>query len=142
VGTWVGIEGVDSVISKTATLVAVDSDLSACTKLDLNSESVIKVAVEPLNPSDLPKLLEGLRKVSKCYPSVQTKVEESGEHILVGSSELQLDQVLHDLRTLYADVEIKVSEPFVSICETVSETSAVKCFAHTPNHKNTIAMLA
>jgi len=47
-----------------------------------------------------------------------------------------LDQVFHDLRKLYADVEIKTSEPFVAISETVMEASSVKCLAETPNKKN------
>jgi U5 small nuclear ribonucleoprotein component len=72
-----------------------------------------------LNPSDLPKMLEGLRKISKTYPMAQTKVEESGEHVVLGTGELYLDSVFHDMRKLYAEVEIKVSEPFVSITETV-----------------------
>ena len=38
----------------------------------------MKVAVEPYNPSELPKLLEGLRKINKYYPAVETKVEQSG----------------------------------------------------------------
>ena len=87
-------------------------------------------------------MLEGLRKINKSYPMVQTKVEESGEHVIVGTSELYLDQIFHDLRTLYANIEIKVSEPFVSISETVAESSAVRCYAETPNHKNTIQMIA
>jgi U5 small nuclear ribonucleoprotein component len=53
--------------------------------LDFNTEAVLKVACEPLNPSDLPKMLEGLRKINKSYPLAQTKVEESGEHIIVGT---------------------------------------------------------
>jgi U5 small nuclear ribonucleoprotein component len=40
------------------------------------------------------------------------------------------------MRTLYSEIEIKVSEPFISINETVGEASAVRCFAETPNHKN------
>jgi U5 small nuclear ribonucleoprotein component len=47
---------------------------------------------------------------------------------------------MHDLRSLYAEVEIKVSEPFIQINETVGEASAVRCFADTPNHKNQISM--
>lgn len=65
-----------------------------------------------------------------------TKVEESGEHLIIGTGELYLDQIMHDLRTLYAEIEIKVSEPFIAINETVGEASAVRCFAHTPNKKN------
>ena len=51
---------------------------------------VIKLAVEPLNPSDLPKLVEGLRKISKSYPLAHTKViavhgrgEWRGYHVAV-----------------------------------------------------------
>lgn len=34
---------------------------------------------------------------------------------------------------LYKD--IKVSDPVVAFCETVVETSSLKCFAETPNKK-------
>ena len=77
-----------------------------------NTVPVIKVAIEPLIPSELPKMLEGLRKVSKSYPLLVTKVEESGEHILIGTGELYMDCVLHDLRRMYSDIEIKVSFHF------------------------------
>ena len=42
--------------------------------LKFNTSSVIKIAVEPVNPSELPKMLDGLRKISKSYPLVTTKV--------------------------------------------------------------------
>jgi len=110
--------------------------------LEFHTEAVIKVACEPLNPSELPKMLEGLRKVSKSYPLARTKVEESGEHIVFGTGELYMDSILNDLRTEFAQVEIKVSEPFVTFSETVADTSSVKCVAETPNKKNQIAMIA
>lgn len=101
-----------------------------------------KVAIEPLIPSELPKMLEGLRKVSKSYPLLVTKVEESGEHILIGTGELYMDCVLHDLRRMYSEIEIKVSDPSVSFCETIIDTSSIKCYADTPNKKNRLTMLA
>lgn len=88
-----------------------------------------------MNPSELPKVLDGLRKINKSYPILTTKVEESGEHIILGTGEMYLDCVLHDLRRMYAEVEIKVADPVVRFCETVVETSALKCFAETPNKK-------
>jgi U5 small nuclear ribonucleoprotein component len=42
---------------------------------------------------------------------------------------------LHDLRRLFAEIEIKVSDPVTKFCETVLETSALKCYADTPNKK-------
>ncbi|SAL98353.1 hypothetical protein [Absidia glauca] len=88
-----------------------------------------------MNPSELPKMLDALRKINKSYPIVKTKVEESGEHIILGTGEMYLDCVLHDLRRMYAEVELKVADPVVRFCETVVETSALKCFAETPNKK-------
>ena len=61
------------------------------------------------------------------------QVEESGEHIVLGTGELYLDSVMYDLRKVFTEMEIKVSDPVVSFCETVVETSSLKCFAETPN---------
>lgn len=75
--------------------------------LRFNTSSVIKIAVEPVNPSELPKMLDGLRKVNKSYPLLGTKVEESGEHIILGTGELFLDCVMHDLRRMYSEIGSK-----------------------------------
>lgn len=93
----------------------------------------MKIAIEPFNPAELPKMLEGLRKVNKSYPLAVTKVEESGEHVLLGTGEMYLDSILYDLRKVFTEIEIKVSDPVVSFAETVVETSSLKCFAETPN---------
>ncbi|KAH9397028.1 U5 small nuclear ribonucleoprotein component [Tyrophagus putrescentiae] len=143
-GNWVLIEGIDQPISKTSTIVSpqCDEELFIFSPLKFNTESVIKIAVEPVNPSELPKMLEGLRKCNKSYPLLATKVEESGEHIILGTGELYLDCVMHDLRKMYSEIDIKVADPVVSFCETVVETSQIKCFAETANKKNKITMIA
>ena len=46
--------------------------------------------------------VEGLRKVNKSYPLLVTKVEESGEHTILGTGEIYLDSLMKDLRELYA----------------------------------------
>ena len=38
--------------------------------------------------------VEGLRKINKSYPLAVTKVEESGEHAIMGTGELYLDSVM------------------------------------------------
>lgn len=145
-GSWVLLGGVDNSIVKTATLVAPqlpeDDDAYIFKAIKHYFEPVFKVAVEPINPSELPKMLDGLRKINKSYPLVQTKVEESGEHIVLGTGELYMDCLLHDLRKLYADMEIKVSDPVTRFAETIAETSAIKCYAMTPNKKNRLTMVA
>lgn len=71
---------------------------------------MIKIAVEPVNPSELPKMLDGLRKVNKSYPLLNTKVEESGEHIILGTGELYLDCVMHDLRRMYSEIGLSIEK--------------------------------
>ena len=78
--------------------------------------------------------------MNKSYPLLSTRVEESGEHVVLGTGELYLDCVMHDLRKIYSEIDIKVADPVVSFCETVVETSSLKCFAETPNKKNKMTM--
>ncbi|KAL5333222.1 P-loop containing nucleoside triphosphate hydrolase protein [Aspergillus crustosus] len=145
-GNIVLLGGVDNSIVKTATLVSNkfenDEEAYIFKPIRHMTESVFKVAVEPVNPSELPKMLEGLRKVNKSYPLISTKVEESGEHIVLGTGELYMDCVLHDLRRLFSEMEIKVSDPVTRFCETVVETSAIMCYSITPNKLNKITMIA
>ncbi|PHH60567.1 hypothetical protein CDD81_1539 [Ophiocordyceps australis] len=145
-GNLVLMSGVDNSIVKSATIMATkldeDEEAHIFRPVTHFTQSVLKVAVEPINPSELPKMLDGLRKIQKSYPLIDTKVEESGEHIVLGTGELYMDCVLHDLRRLYADMDIKVSDPVTRFCETVVETSATKCYAITPNKKNKITMVA
>ncbi|PWY99511.1 putative ribosomal elongation factor EF-2 [Testicularia cyperi] len=143
-GSWVLLSGVEASISKTATIVDAQlpiEELYIFNPIEHMTQSVLKVSVEPLNPTELPKMLEGLRKINKSYPLAVTKVEESGEHIILGTGELYLDCVLHDLRVLFSEIEIRVSDPVVRFCETVVETSAVKCYASTPNKKNKLTII-
>ncbi|KAF8215755.1 Calreticulin family-domain-containing protein [Mycena galopus ATCC 62051] len=143
-GNLVLLGGVDASITKTATLagVNIEDDLHIFRPIKHMTQSVLKIAIEPIAPSELPKMLSGLRSVNKSYPLVSTKVEESGEHVLIGTGELYLDSVMHDLRKLFSEIEIKVSDPVTKFCETVLETSAFKCYADTPNKKNKITMIA
>ncbi|KAL3223924.1 hypothetical protein MRX96_026999 [Rhipicephalus microplus] len=139
-GNWVLMEGIDQPVVKTSTIVdaGIQEELFIFHPLRFCTHSVIKIAVEPVNPSELPKMLDGLRKVNKSYPLV----EESGEHVIFGTGELYLDCVMHDLRKMYSEIDIKVADPVVCFCETVVETSSLKCFAETPNKKNKITMIA
>lgn len=143
-GSWVLLEGIDDTIFKTATIVDefTEEDMYVFKPLRLECKPVVKIATEPLNPGELPKMVEGLRMINRSYPALTTKVEESGEHTIFGTGELYLDSAMKDLRELYSDVEVKVADPVVSFCETVVETSSMKCFADTPNRKNRLTIIA
>ena len=150
-GNWVLLEGVDANIAKTATIVS-----ASLTRDDMNEmsifhplkfpqagdEAIVKLSIEPLNPSELPKMVEGLRRVAKAYPMSRTKVEESGEHVILGTGELYMDCVMHDLRHIYSDIEVKVADPIVAFKETVIDTSSIKCFSETANRRNKLTFIA
>ncbi|KAJ1921098.1 hypothetical protein H4219_000957 [Mycoemilia scoparia] len=144
-GNWVYLGGIDNTIIKTATIADVsinEGDLAIFRPLNILSIPVMKIAIEPVNPTELPKMLSGLRKINKTYPAAITRVEESGEHVLLGTGELYMDCMMHDLRKLYSEIEIKVADPVVTFRETVVEMSSIKCYAHTSNNKNKITMIA
>ena len=144
-GNLVLLHGVDAPIKKTATIIGLDApedEAQIFRPLHFDNCSVVKLAVEPFNPAELPKMVEALRRVNKSYPLVTTKVEESGEHVVLGTGELYMDCIMHDLRHLYSDIEVKVADPVVSFCETVVESSALNCFSETPNKRNRLTMLA
>lgn len=71
---------------------------------------VVRVAVEAKNPADLPKLVEGLKRLAKSDPMVQCIIEESGEHIIAGAGELHLEICLKDLEEDHACIPLKVSK--------------------------------
>jgi U5 small nuclear ribonucleoprotein component len=142
-GNIVLLGGIDTSVVKTATLVPefLDHESFVFKPLEVQGISVVKIATEPLNPADLPKMIDGLRKINKSYPLAITKVEESGEYTLFGPGELYLDCLMRDLRELYAKIEVKVADPVVTFSETVYETSSLKCFAETPNMHNKLTMI-
>ena len=81
-------------------------------------------------------------KVTRTYPLVSTKVEESGEYVLFATGELQLDCAMYDLTHVYSTIDVKVATPVVRFTETVQEKSSLLCFAETPNKANRLAMTA
>jgi len=103
---------------------------------------VVRVAVEPKHASDLPKLVEGLKKLSKSDPLVLCYTEESGEHIIAGCGELHVEICLNDLMNEYAKIEIKKSDPVVTYKETVNTLSSQICLAKSPNKHNRLYVQA
>ena len=145
-GSIVIISGIDSIISKGATIydnADFNSDSKIFRPLSYERQSIFKIAIEPANPSELPKLLDGLRKLNKAYLACTIKVEESGEHVLFGPGEIYLDCMLHDLRNFFTDdLEIKVSDPMTRFSETCIDTSVTKISAKSSSGNNSISIIS
>eukprot|EP01147_Barroeca_monosierra_P008047 gene8050-752_t len=140
-GNIVGLVGVDQFLVKTGTITTSDGAHNMKV-MKFSVSPVVRVAVEAKNPSDLPKLVEGLKRLAKSDPMVQCIIEESGEHIVAGAGELHLEICLKDLEEDHAQIPIKKSEPVVSYRETVSEESRIMCLSKSPNKHNRLFMKA
>merc|ERR1712224_611216 len=135
-GNICGLVGVDQFLVKSGTLTTF-KDAHNMKVMKFSVSPVVRVAVEPKNPADLPKLVEGLKRLSKSDPMVQCIIEESGEHIIAGAGELHLEICLKDLQEEYmGGAEVKVSPPIVSFRETVSSQSDHVVMSKSPNKHN------
>jgi len=140
-GNIVGLVGVDQFLVKSGTITT--SEVAHNIRVMKFSVSpVVRVAVEPKNPSDLPKLVEGLKRLAKSDPCVLCYSEESGEHIVAGAGELHLEICLKDLAEDHAGIEIKTTDPVVSFRESVSAESSITCLSKSPNKHNRLFLKA
>lgn len=140
-GNIVGLVGVDQYLVKTGTISSYEKAHNIKT-MKFSVSPVVRVAVEAKNPSDLPKLVEGLKRLAKSDPMVQCMIEESGEHIVAGAGELHLEICLKDLEEDHACIPLKKSDPVVSYRETVAEESERMCLSKSPNKHNRLFLRA
>jgi elongation factor 2 len=141
-GNTIGILGIDSYLTKTGTIT--DHPSAHCIRnLKYCVSPIVKVAVEPKNMGDLPKLLEGLKKLAKSDPIVQCSLNESGQNVIAASGELHIETCVYDLLHKYThNLEVKISEPTVTYKETVVNSSLYDCMVKTPNHHNRLYLRA
>ncbi|MBI2108376.1 elongation factor EF-2 [Candidatus Woesearchaeota archaeon] len=98
-------------------------------------EPVITKAIEPKRASDLPKLVEVLRKVGREDPSIVIEInEETGENLISGMGELHLEIIENRIIT-EKGVEVKTSPPIVVFRECVTKLSQ-EVEGKTPNKHN------
>lgn len=140
-GNIVGLVGIDQFLLKSGTLTT--SETAHNLKVMKFSVSpVVEVAVEVKNANDLPKLVEGLKRLSKSDPCVVTSMSPSGEHIVACTGELHLEICLSDLQNDHAGVPLKISPPVVSYRETIEGKSSMTALSKSPNKHNRIYLEA
>ncbi|MBD3203470.1 elongation factor EF-2 [Candidatus Woesearchaeota archaeon] len=86
-------------------------------------EPVVTKAIEATKPSDLPRLIEILRRVGKEDPSIKINInEETGEHLMSGMGELHLEIIENRIKT-EKKLEVKTSPPIVVFRESIRKKS-------------------
>ncbi|KAK6149514.1 hypothetical protein DH2020_017039 [Rehmannia glutinosa] len=143
-GNTVAMVGIDQFITKTATLTnEKEVDAHPIRAMKFSVSPVVRVAVQCKVASDLPKLVEGLKRLAKSDPMVVCSIEESGEHIVAGAGELHLEICLIELRDDFmGGAEIIKSDPVVSFRETVLERSRRTVMSKSSNKHNHLSMEA
>merc|ERR1712232_1090938 len=139
-GNTVALVGIDAYILKSGTITTLDTAHNIA-DMKYSVSPVVKVAVKVKDGKELPKLVEGLKKLSKSDPLVVCTTEESGEHVIAGCGELHVEICLKDLRDEYAQCELIISDPVLSYRETVTEESKT-ALAKFPNKHNRLYLVA
>jgi len=139
-GNVIGILGIDNYLVKTGTIT--DSDkCHPIQSMRFSVSPVVRVAVKPKKPADLPTLMEKLRLLLKTDPAILITRSSAGEHIVAGAGELHVEVVLNDLREMLGEgIPLVVSDPVVGYCETVRAKSTQICLAKSGNGLNRLFM--
>jgi len=140
-GNTCALVGVDQYLLKSGTICTAE-DAHCIVTMKFSVSPVVRCAVEPKNQADLPKLVEGMKRLAKSDPMVLCYTEESGEHIIAASGELHLEICLQDLQQDFMGTEVKVSDPVVSFRETCIGESNQTCLAKSANKHNRLFLEA
>lgn len=125
-GVVFGIGGLAGHILKSGTLCSQLEGSVNLAGVSMGSQPIVRVALEPVNPSDLDKMITGLRLLEQSDPCAQYEVLESGEHVIVTAGELHLERCLKDLRERFARCEIQAGEPIVPYRETIVQSAEME----------------
>ena len=118
-GVVFGIAGLEGYILKSGTLCSQLEGSVNLAGVSMGSQPIVRVALEPVNPGDLDKLINGMRLLEQSDPCAVYEVLESGEHVILTAGELHLERCLKDLRERFARCEIQAGEPIVPYRETI-----------------------
>jgi len=141
-GNICGLVGVDAYLLKTGT-ISTHADAHCFVTMAYSVSPVVRCAVDVKNAQDLPKLMEGLKRLAKSDPLVLCTTSRTGEHVIAGAGELHLEICLKDLREDFMKgAPIKVGKPVVTFCESITGESEQTNIAKSPNKHNRIYMTA
>ncbi|XP_006885187.1 PREDICTED: elongation factor Tu GTP-binding domain-containing protein 1 isoform X2 [Elephantulus edwardii] len=123
-GNVLGIGGLQDFVLKSATLCSLPS-CPPFIPLSFEATPIVRVAVEPKHPSEMPQLVKGMKLLNQADPCVQILIQETGEHVLVTAGEVHLQRCLDDLKERFAKIQISVSEPIIPFRETITKPPKV-----------------
>ena len=135
-GNTIALAGIDECLHKTGTITSCDNPAPHSIRpMKYSVSPVYRVTVKPKKASELPKVVDAVKRLSKSDPLVQCTIEETGEIVIAGCGELHIEICLNDLRA-FAKCDIEVGVPVVSYKETILEESSITGLVKTGNKQN------
>ena len=127
-GVVFGIRGLEaSGILKSGTLCSqLEGAVNLAGIAHLHGRPIVRVALEPVNPADLDKMIKGLHLLVHSDPCAEYEHFSSGEHVLLTAGELHFERCLTDLRERFARCEIQAGEPIVPYRETIARAEEMR----------------
>jgi elongation factor 2 len=105
--------------------------------------AVVRVSLHPKSAKDLPKVVEGLRRLAKSDPLVEVALEDGGQHAMAGCGEEHMRLLKKDLEGEYiVGIPLHWDAPSVSYRETVTQESTIMCLSKSPNKHNRLFVKA
>lgn len=118
-GVVFGIGGLEGKILKSGTLCSTLEGAVNLAGISLAGKPIVRVALEPVNPADLDKMIQGLHLLVQSDPCAEYEQFASGEHVLLTAGELHLERCLLDLKERFARCDIQAGAPIVPYRETI-----------------------
>ncbi|KAK1710912.1 hypothetical protein CaCOL14_005072 [Colletotrichum acutatum] len=119
-GVVFGIGGLEGHLLKNGTLCShLDGAVNLAGVAGTLGKPIVRVALEPVNPADLDKMIHGLRLLVQSDPCAEYEQFSSGEHVLLTAGELHLERCLTDLKERFARCDIQAGAPIVPYRETI-----------------------
>ncbi|EQL02189.1 Protein synthesis factor, GTP-binding protein [Ophiocordyceps sinensis CO18] len=118
-GVVFGIGGLEGRILKSGTLCSRLEGAVNLAGVSSTGKPIVRVALEPENPADLDKMIQGLHLLVQSDPCAEYEQFASGEHVLLTAGELHLERCLLDLKERFARCDIQAGAPIVPYRETI-----------------------
>lgn len=125
-GVVFGIGGLEGKILKSGTLCSTLEGAVNLAGISLAGKPIVRVALEPVNPADLDKMIQGLHLLVQSDPCAEYEQFASGEHVLLTAGELHLERCLLDLKERFARCDIQAGAPIVPYRETIVKAEEMR----------------
>ncbi|KAJ0417653.1 hypothetical protein BJY00DRAFT_315764 [Aspergillus carlsbadensis] len=106
-----------------------------CRDMTFMDMAALYVIIGTDDDKDTPLLVQGIRSLSRSNPYLAAFIDETGQYIIQGFTDLQVQKAIEELRTFLNGIPIRISEPLFRYREGIKSPSEEVCMTTSPNKK-------